>query len=63
MGPQDSPKWHEAMLRTWHLAMLRFAVTRDHADRLGVLAAANEIDRQGRHTGAKRASASFAGQA
>jgi hypothetical protein len=31
-------------LRSWHLAILRLAVTRDHADRLGVLAIAGEID-------------------
>jgi hypothetical protein len=35
------------LLRAWHLAILRFAVTRDNADRLGVLAIANEIDRLG----------------
>lgn len=51
MGPQALSKRHEAMLRAWHLAMLRFAVTRDHADRLGVLAAANEMDRIGRPNG------------
>jgi hypothetical protein len=32
------------LLRSWHLAVLRFAVTRENADKLGVLAAANEID-------------------
>lgn len=36
------------MLRAWHLAMLRFAITRDNADRLGVFAIANEIDGLGR---------------
>jgi hypothetical protein len=51
MSPQGSPKWHEAMLRAWHLAMLRFAVTHDNADRLGVLAVADEIDRLGRQAG------------
>ena len=40
---------HAALLRTWHLAILRFALTRDNADRLGILAIANEIDRLGRH--------------
>jgi hypothetical protein len=35
------------MLRSWQLAILRFAVTLDSADRLGVLAIANEIDRLG----------------
>lgn len=36
------------MLRSWHLAVLRFAVTRENADKLGMLAAANEIDGLGR---------------
>ncbi|MCP4616721.1 MAG: hypothetical protein GY844_09800 [Bradyrhizobium sp.] len=39
---------HAALLRAWHLAILRFALTRNNADRLGVLAIANEIDRLGR---------------
>jgi hypothetical protein len=39
---------HEGLLRAWHLAVLRFALTRDNADRLGILAIANEIDRLGR---------------
>lgn len=34
-------------LTSWHLAILRFAVTREHADGLNVLAAANEIDQFG----------------
>jgi hypothetical protein len=38
---------HAGLLRAWHLAVLRFALTRDNADRLGVLAIANEIDRLG----------------
>ena len=37
------------MLRAWHLAIFRFVVTLDNADRLNVLAIANEIDRFGRH--------------
>jgi hypothetical protein len=40
-------EWHAKTLRAWHLAMLRFAVTLDNADRLAVLAIANEIDRLG----------------
>src|SRR6201995_5842271 len=36
------------MLRTWHLAILRFGVTRDNADRLAVFAVAREIDGLGR---------------
>lgn len=35
------------MLRGWHLAILRFAVTRDNADRLAVFAIANGIDKLG----------------
>jgi len=38
-------RWQAWVLRSWHLAILRFAVTREHADRLGVLAIAHEIDR------------------
>jgi hypothetical protein len=33
------------MLRAWQLAILRFAVTLDDADRLNVLAIAQEMDR------------------
>lgn len=36
---------HERILRAWHLAILRFAVTRDDLDRLNVLAIAQEMDR------------------
>lgn len=38
---------HDKLLRAWHLAVLRFALTGDNGDRLGVLAIANEIDRLG----------------
>lgn len=38
---------HARMLRAWQLAILRFAVTLDNADRLAVLAIAGEIDRLG----------------
>jgi len=48
MDTQGSVEWHRRMLRAWHLALLRFAVTMDNADRLNVLAIANEIDRLGR---------------
>jgi alkyl sulfatase BDS1-like metallo-beta-lactamase superfamily hydrolase len=41
-------EWQTKMLHAWQLAILRFAVTLDNADRLGVLAIANEIDRLGR---------------
>jgi len=40
-------EWHAKTLRAWQLAILRFAVTLDKADRLAVLAIANEIDRLG----------------
>jgi hypothetical protein len=39
---------HARLLRAWHLAMLRFALTRENADRLAVFAIANEIDRLGK---------------
>jgi len=48
MDSQRSLELHTRVLRIWHLAMLRFAVTRENADKLGVLTAANEIDRVGR---------------
>jgi hypothetical protein len=48
MGQQGSGEQHSRMLRSWQLAVLRFAVTQDNADRLGVLAVANQIDRLGR---------------
>ena len=51
----DEPReWHAWMLRAWHLAMLRFAVTLDNADKLGVLAIAVEIDRLGGSCGEQR---------
>lgn len=37
--------WHAKTIRGWQLAILRFAVTLDNADRLAVMAIANEIDR------------------
>jgi hypothetical protein len=37
--------WHTKTVRGWQLAILRFAVTLDNADRLAVMAIANEIDR------------------
>ena len=40
-------EWHAKTLRAWQLAMLRFAVTLDNADRLAVMAIASEIDRMG----------------
>jgi hypothetical protein len=36
---------HSRILRAWQLALLRFAVTLDNADRLAVFAIAGEIDK------------------
>ena len=38
-------EWRAKTLRAWQLAILRFAVTLDNADRLAVMAIAGEIDR------------------
>jgi len=53
MSPDDlGMEWHARTLRAWQLAILRFAVTWDNADRLAVMAIANEIDRLGlQHNG------------
>ena len=40
-------EWNARTRRAWQLAILRFAVTLDNADRLAVMAIANEIDRLG----------------
>ena len=37
-------EWYVGTLRAWHLAILRYAVTRDSADRLAVFRIALEID-------------------
>ena len=37
-------EWYAGTLRAWHLAILRYAVTRDSADRLAVFRIALEID-------------------
>lgn len=39
--------WHARVLRAWQLAVLRFAVTSDDADRLSVMAIAGQIDSLG----------------
>ena len=45
-------EWYAGTLRAWHLAILRYAVTLDNADRLAVLRIAHEIDRlDPRHDG------------
>jgi hypothetical protein len=40
-------EWHAKTLRAWQLAILRFTVTLDNADRLAIMAIASEIDRLG----------------
>lgn len=45
--------WHAKTLRAWHLAILRFAVTLDDADRSAVMAIAGQIDRLGPQCGTK----------
>jgi hypothetical protein len=52
---RDEPnEWHAWMIRAWHLAILRFAVTLDNADKLGVFAIAAGIDRLGESCDDKR---------
>jgi hypothetical protein len=48
MDSQRSVESHSKMLRNWHLAVLRFAVTKENTDRLGLFAVAKEIDALGR---------------
>jgi hypothetical protein len=48
MDSRRPVEWQARMLRAWHLAAIRFAVTRDNADRLGVIAIAGELDGLGR---------------
>jgi hypothetical protein len=43
----DSNDWRERRLREWLLLLLRFAVTRDPADRFAALAMAEELDSLG----------------
>jgi hypothetical protein len=55
MKLRDGPnEWHAWMIRAWHLAILRFAVTLDNADKLGVFAIAAGIDRLGGNCDEKR---------
>lgn len=51
--------WHAKTVRGWQLAILRFAVTLDDADRLAVMAIANEIDRLAPQSAAARLDFSF----
>ena len=46
-------EWNAKTVRTWQLAILRFAATLDNADRLAVMAIASEIDRLGPRHNAK----------
>jgi hypothetical protein len=46
--PRDTVEPSARLLRAWHLGLLRLALTGDNADRLCVLAIADEIDRLGR---------------
>jgi len=39
--------WRDRRIREWLLLLLRYAVTREHADRLAVLALADELDSVG----------------
>jgi hypothetical protein len=48
MAPQGSVEWNSRILRAWQLALLRFAITLDDADRMNVMGIAKEIDRGGR---------------
>jgi hypothetical protein len=52
----DAPRndRHAKTLRAWQLAILRFAVTLDDADRLAMLAIAREIDNLAPKDGSKR---------
>jgi hypothetical protein len=51
----DEPdRSHAWSIRAWQLAILRYAVTLDHADKLAVFAAATEIDRFGENYGEQR---------
>lgn len=50
-GPDKGHAW---MIRAWHLGILRFAVTLDNADKLGVFAIAAAIDRLGGSCDEKR---------
>jgi hypothetical protein len=57
MGLQGSVEGGRT-LRAWQLALLRYAVTLDHADRMNVMAIAKEIDR-GRREPAQRTNFCF----
>jgi len=50
----EADQSHAWLIRAWHLAILRFAVTLDHADELAVFAIAAEVDRLGDHCDEER---------
>jgi hypothetical protein len=58
MGAQASVEGDGRTLRAWQLALLRYAVTLDHADQINVMAIAKEIDR-GRRAPSERANFTF----
>jgi hypothetical protein len=58
MGLQGSAEGDGRTLRAWQLALLRYAVTLDHTDRMNVMAIAKEIDR-GRREPIQRANFTF----
>jgi hypothetical protein len=47
VGKATQSQQQSGMIRNWLLAILRFAVTREDVDRMCVLDAARELDRQG----------------
>jgi len=54
MMSQDSQKgWEAKALRAWHLAMLRFAITLEDADRQAAIAIATKIDALGQPRGVR----------
>lgn len=46
-------EWHARSLRAWQFAILQFAVTKDSADRMAVMAIAGQIDALGSRHGNK----------
>jgi hypothetical protein len=58
MGLQGSLEGDSRTLLAWQLALLRYAVPLDHADRMNVMAIAKEIDR-GRRRADQQVSFSF----
>lgn len=51
VGKTKPSEWQSGKIRNWLLTILRFAVTRDDADRISVLEVARELDRQGMEDG------------